>query len=102
MTDASKLKTVADFKKFFKAIPEEQWMTKYYNNAGQTRFCALGHLGSGNVTGVTSVGVRLQKMFRKAFGKFTVAKVNDHKSEAFPQPTPKARILAALNEMEKR
>lgn len=87
---AGQLVTVQDFITFFEAIPEERWCEGFYDDDGRT--CAMGHLlfsdtMEGSTTSLWAV-----------MGGYSVAKVNDGKDPRYQQPTPRARVLAALRD----
>jgi hypothetical protein len=78
----------------FEAIPEEDWTTEVYIDNG--RKCALGHCGERN----NNRSVEAQSLERLFSGRWLyVSDVNDGDNDAYPQPTPKQRILAALNDL---
>lgn len=79
------------FINFFEKIPEEKWCVGAMFEGGKA--CAQGHCinhysGSDN----------LRQSLLDLFGTYSlvVIRVNDIQSDEFPQPTPKQRILAAL------
>lgn len=70
--------TVDHFIAKFEAEPEESWWA-----------------------GVCTVGER--RVFRDLFGGYVaIARINDGLHPAYRQPTPKARILAALRDVKDR
>ena len=81
----------------FEAIPDDKWTTGKYTE-GNGVCCALGHCGERE----SSVDSTKANALRQLFGyePFTVSTVNDGGYPAYPQPTPKARILAALNDIK--
>lgn len=98
------MNTLQEFRDFFAAIPEERWCTEVYE-AGD-KCCALGHLGN-------SVYVPCQKdtdakrfaILMNLHFNTAVARINDGDDIRFQQPTPRQRILAAIDaamEEEKR
>lgn len=91
----SELKTVDDFIEFFSGIPEEQWCCESFKNP-DGRCCAAGHLGEDAFT-ETKNGSNLERLMGD-WG--TVWSINDGDHPDFQQPTPRARILAALNEIK--
>lgn len=102
--DKPLLRTAQEFRDFFAAIPDEKWcIHKFVNEHGQC--CAQGHLGMTSWGFVTPDARRLQNMFKEAFRErnfssccdWGVGSVNNGYTEDFQQPTPKARILAALD-----
>lgn len=86
----------------FEAIPEEQWAEGDYEVSNKR--CALGHCGAPTTTAEADALVRL---FKPGFegGKYSyysttpVPDINDGTNKHYPQPTPKQRILAALNDL---
>lgn len=81
----------------FSAIPDDQWRCDgFYGEDGEPR-CALGHCGLlGNLLNkATPESDALYEAILKVSPN-GVTKLNDTPSENFPQLTPKARILAAL------
>ncbi len=96
-------------KKFFidllSLIPDENWCANYLTHPSDpNKHCVLGHLDMGHLTCIT----RDAQMSPKADamcrffnasgynGGVHVTRVNNHASTEFPQPTPKARVLALL------
>lgn len=81
--------TAKEFYDFYNTIPEEMWCTlTFKNEIGQC--CAYGHVGctlgrntmeSNNLAHILDYGVSY---------------INDGFNPRYKQPTPKARILAAL------
>lgn len=89
----------------FEAIPDEKWTTgKYMDKDG--RCCALGHCGVLQVDDtadgprylLSKEGDCLQFLIEK-LRLTTVHHVNDGVDPHYQQPTPKARILAALRDL---
>lgn len=81
--------------KKFKRIPDELWITDELGSG--KKHCALGHCGMRPLDGRTyhtPESRALQALFGNAI--LSVANVNDVPDTRFPQPTPKGRILAAL------
>lgn len=83
----------------FEAIPESQWCCWMLDNSNGQR-CALGHCGVKLAYELTPEAKRLEKLF-KPF-RMDVPSVNNSQSKKFPQPTPRARILAALHEIKSK
>lgn len=84
----------------FRAIPEEKWCVDEYGING--RHCALGHCGyfvpAGSRFEVsTPEGSALIELLGDLGG---ITEINDGDCDAYPQPTPKQRILAALQDIE--
>lgn len=103
------LYTPDDFIKYYSDISDELWITnKYRDDNGNC--CSLGHLGCrdhpddspNGPSLITVAGERLQRLIgeiRRETGSafVSVADINDGAwPEMFPQKTPKARIIAAL------
>jgi len=87
-----------DFIDFFQAIPDEKWTTGTYSNVHGQR-CAFGHCFDKDIIFETRTDAKLVSLF----GRITalVTEVNDGKDPRFQQSAPKARILAALEEIKK-
>lgn len=95
---ASPLVLCEHFIKKFEAIPDEQWTTHKYKNAAGQR-CAMGHCGRRN-NEVSVEGAALLSLFWEHLRR-SVTQVNDFTGVlGYPQPTPKARILAALHDIK--
>jgi hypothetical protein len=95
------MKTTSEFIAFFEAIPDDKWCkSEFQNDAGQC--CARGHLGE-TAGYVTHDSDDLERLFFRHLG-CSAALVNDgeHTASRFHQTTPKARILAALREIEEK
>jgi len=89
--------TVDYFIQKFEAIPDEKWTIKEFTNAiGQC--CALGHCGR-RIGSPTAEGEALYQLFHEN-EMDGPAHINDGYSIEYQQPTPKARILAALNDIK--
>lgn len=82
------------FIKKFEAIPDDLWTVDVYR-ASSGRHCALGHCGESFTVGITDESRALENLFSDL--NVPVSSVNDGKDSRFQQPTPKQRILAALN-----
>lgn len=81
----------------FESIPDERWTTMNLIDS-EGRSCAMGHCGArpkGNTT-PESESLRFL-MYSLGLGVFAV---NDGRDGRFNQPTPKARILAALRDFK--
>ena len=92
--------TIDWFIDFYSKIPEEKWTTGFYvRNIGtkEISFCALGHLGIGNSSNKNRKKAArfLSDLF--AANHLSVSGINDGLVCVFQQPTPRQRILAALN-----
>lgn len=89
----------------FTAIPEERWIigTMTYED----KHCALGHCGAGNpLPGTTDFNhteesKALEQLFKANFNEETW-KINDSQFYGFNQPTPRQRILAALQQIKEK
>jgi hypothetical protein len=91
--------TVDYFIQKFEAIPEEMWTTRGFVD-GESK-CALGHCGQTCATEpFTAEAGSLTDLFMNQIG--SVARVNDGHISRYYQPTPKARILAALRDIQKK
>lgn len=92
----------------FEAIPDEQW-TVYAQMDSAGRRCALGHCQPIDVLmrngELCAEAQTLQNLFRASFG-MPVSAINNAPSRCFEyvhdyeQPTPKARVLAALRDIK--
>jgi hypothetical protein len=91
----------------FSAILDEQWCIRDFDD-GRGRHCALGHCGVPKtfsffsfcgLAGVSPEGAALESLFKCA-GIDCVGAVNNGRIAAYPQGTPKARILAALADVK--
>ena len=87
--------TVDYFIQKFEAIPEEKWTERTYEF--ENKKCALGHCDYNNIFGSLE-SVALIKFF---YGLKNTTDINDGCDPRYPQPTPKARILAALRDLKK-
>ena len=99
------------FLKKFEAIPDDLWLIGTFqrtDEAGVIRRCALGHCGGdgdGKYPEMTNEYIALKRIFTYAdfLGKaFYVTTINDGNDPRFQQPTPKARVLAALNHIKEQ
>lgn len=86
--------TVDYFIAKFTAIPDEKWCVEKYESKSGER-CALGHCGRRPLKG-SEEAKALGELFWDRENGLEVPSVNDGRDDRFPQPTPKARILAAL------
>ena len=90
------MKTAQDFIDFFEAIPDDQWCTDYYEKNG--RRCAEGHLGTTDFR-ITDEARTLNAILRShPHDSCAVLYINDGARRRYRQSTPKARILAALQD----
>jgi hypothetical protein len=81
----------------FEAIPEDEWCVGHFISMDGTK-CALGHCGDEG-TGDSPEANALGCLF-PYLGD--VININDGRHSDYPQPTPKQRILAALNDIKKK
>lgn len=99
----TKLEKCEYFIKKFEAIPEEKWITGTYINCRE-ECCALGHCGERyNKSSFKAFETPESTSLAALFGEFLSAypsQVNDGDSKAYPQLTPKLRILAALSDIK--
>lgn len=77
----------------FTAIPDDQWTIERFTD-DQGRHCALGFCGAPTRTEEYQC---LSQMFVDA-GVY-ISFINDGKDSRYQQHTPKARVLAALNDL---
>lgn len=89
--------TKAEFIAFFSKIPDEKWLAKASNEfeAFHGRGCALNHMGRAKFL---SGAHKLIRQFENSLDT-TLPAVNDARDLRYQQSTPKARILAALNDL---
>ena len=113
-SNSQRLENINFFIDMFSAIPDENWNTDggYYKREDETKSCAcaLGHCmnldrnnwnDSGPFFNHRSVtAAKLRELFNNEGSIVTY--INDYKSEAYPQETPKLRILAALNDLKNK
>lgn len=103
------------FINFFTGIPDDQWCQDTVGEANGGRRCAIGHCRfgiDGGIVDETGYGpteralARLLSTFAWDASTSTlenltiITNINDGKNIAFPQSTPRARILAALREIQ--
>lgn len=83
------------FIKKFSAIPDELWCVRGFNGPGGSH-CAAGHCGMDGSCGgwLRPEAIGIRELFDDL--GTDIAYVNDGGDERYKQPTPKARILAAL------
>lgn len=82
------------FIKKFEAIPEEKWTTGAFEDECGCK-CALGHCGYTESGLESQEGIELTRLL-----KHRAAAINDGGQPKYDQPTPKQRILAALNDVK--
>lgn len=87
------------FIKKFEAIPEALWCTGFYETDG--RRCATGHCG---YLGAEGFVTEEAKAFWSVIDKLdtTPSEINDGGHPDYKQLTPKARILAALQDIKEQ
>lgn len=101
--EKTELRTVDDFIAFFSSIPDEKWWSGggYFDSTNPECRCAIGHLGEPR-----PAGSGMPPNVKALYDLFTPLGVGPvHVSDGccigrFPQSRPKARILAALNEIK--
>ena len=104
--------TVEYFIAKFEAIPDDKWHVGSYDGPDNSH-CALGHCGEypaspENHEARTLTGLLMHVRGDTSLRARTIpgsggngpAVVNDGKSSRYQQPTPKARILAALRDVQ--
>lgn len=87
----------------FEAIPEHKWTTAVYiedDSYGGINCCAFGHCGMRNLDDSFNEESAALADLAKSIGA-PIVDINDGKMYAYPQPHPKARILAALYDIQK-
>lgn len=103
MRDIVAAKYMVDYYiKKFKAIPAKHYTTSNFTSPlDPKKHCALGHCGVTCFYDAynTPEAVNLRDLFKII--RASVISVNDGESAAFTQKSPKARILAALNQIKK-
>lgn len=91
--------TAAFFLAKFRAIPDELWCVKQYHGAGWQR-CAIGHTQGYKMAGQERALIALFDTLGKGRHGQACKDINDGLDPRFPQPTPKQRIIAALEMIE--
>ena len=94
------------FINFFEAIPDERWCAGL-QIAPDGQRCALGHLLPEDEKfdedhGSNEKNEAVSRLFGGGYltgGGYKVAAINDGRNRRYQQPTPKARILAALHDL---
>lgn len=81
----------------FEAIPDEKWNIGSLKSDDGSRACAIGHCDS-----QSGEAYKLARLFPEAENSHLcgAAFINDGFHPAYQQPTPKARILAALRDLQ--
>lgn len=82
----------------FEAIPDELWTTNQYHDNGKS--CAMGHCGATERMQRTEESAAFEALFVRRL--LNIPCINDGQYSQYPQPTPKARILAALSDIKQR
>src|SRR5688572_27497458 len=90
----------------FEAIPDERWIT---GHLGESQHCALGHCTQGRAVYYAkepeAAALELILNGGKELDESEVsvaAQINDDKHPGYQQPTPRARILAALYDIKSK
>lgn len=91
----------------FSAIPEERWTSGALFRDYENTACAIGHcLPWGNHEAWKAKHSEARALAKVLFGSDSddsvgnIANINDGRFTGYPQHTPKARILAALNDVK--
>ncbi len=88
----------------FTAIPDDKWTTRRYETIND-KCCALGHCGE-RTTKHTIEATTLNDIIANSHiippqsKSTTIVYINDGDHNDYKQDTPKARILAALNDIK--
>lgn len=94
----SDLQLAKKFHSFFEAIPEEKWGTGHYELDGKC--CARGHLMKNDTDILKNRDLKFIFLLSDYLGwALTAERINDGQSALFRQPTPRLRILAALDQI---
>lgn len=96
MKTPAELHTATDFLQFFEAIPEEKWCVGKYRDS-EGRSCAYGHLGIGVDDAGDEATAPISSRINRYLGWHT-HEINDGRYPGHTEPTPKARICAALRD----
>lgn len=89
--------TIQHFIHKFSRIPDDRWVSDYYRHPeDEDCRCALGHCGEHKDPDGWTVQTEESKALCGVLAPFNPARINDGEYPKFQQPTPKARILAAL------
>jgi hypothetical protein len=87
----------------FSAIPDELWGEGSYGNMSDGPACAMGHcMRLDDLDGAAEHTRKLAALFPQAneyISGSRVIEINDGSDPRYQQPTPKARILAALADL---
>lgn len=97
-TNNSSVYDVDYFIEKFEKIPEEMWWTKAYGEKEDGPHCAYGHCGMNSKVAGTPESSALFAIFTKT--PYNVVSVNDGGEVAYPQTTPKQRVLALLKDFK--
>jgi hypothetical protein len=97
--------TLADFRSFFAAIPEDRWTTGEFYNSITGACCARGHLGELPGVSAETYGsahnrtLRLRALCRQNGGDFPLSCVNDgtDSGKVFDAPDPRGRVLQLID-----
>ena len=92
---------VNKFRRVLGLIPEENWCVDRFTDLNDNiKHCVLGHLGTSNCFVLSQESVDLIDLFHEYY--YHPARVNNGRESQFQQNTPKTRILAALDYIEKQ
>lgn len=103
MTHATETMDTTFFIAKFEAIPDELWITEKYSDKdedGEKTACALGHCAEYSATSFALIKVFEPDFRFRNQSESRIANINDGLDPDYPQPTPKARVLAALRDAQ--
>lgn len=92
---------------FYTPIPDERWGTRDFYNRETQCYCAFGFLGA-RIGGQTEEVIALEHLliaYRELSSPYypnRLTTANDKQTRDFPQTTPKARVLAYLEECKRK
>lgn len=87
---------------FFEAIPDEWWLANGHFKDDCGRYCARGHVHqrlNRNSEALMDFMRPLTTPAQAMAHQDVVSTINDRKDARYQQPTPRARILAALRDL---
>lgn len=87
--------TLEQFRDYFAGIPEERWCVGKF--VIDSKCCARGHLGSRSGIIITKADDNFAGLIMSLLHAHP-SWINNWPDVSFPQPTPRARILAAIDE----